>query len=223
MLKERLPYLNDNQLRAMAEYYTLLIQGNERMNLTAITDAMDAADKHFVDSLLALPHIPQGAICMDVGSGAGLPGIPLLIARPDIRVTFLDSLQKRIGFIKETLAALGLAADCIHMRAEDAGRAFQYREKFDIVLARAVAPLNVLLELTAPFLRTGGKGIAYKGKQYQEEMENAAHAAKELRCGLRAVTAPCAYGERALVFYEKNAPTPKRYPRKAGEPARMPL
>ena len=223
LLKEKLPELTDAQREQLTQYFDLLVKGNETMNLTAIVSPEDAADKHFVDSLLALPYLPQNARCIDVGTGAGFPGIPLLIARPDLEMTLLDSLNKRVRFLEDTLHALHLHAQCVHARAEDAAKNASHREAYDIALSRAVAPLPVLLELTAPFLKVGGVSICYKGKSAEEEIESARNAAKLLHFSLSAVPFSMPYGERALIFAKKTAPTPKAYPRKAGEAARKPL
>ncbi len=223
LLDEKLPSLTAAQRDKLAAYFDLLIQANERMNLTAITAPDEAADKHFVDSLLALAYIPQGASCIDVGTGAGFPGIPLLIARPDLRMTLLDSLNKRVAFLQETLAALGLTAACIHARAEDAAKSPPHRGVYDIALSRAVAPLPVLLELTVPFLRVGGVSICYKGSAAREEAQSAQSACKALNCTLEFKEFSLPYGERTLILAKKTGPTPARYPRKAGEPSRKPL
>ena len=223
LLKEKLPDLTDVQHEQLALYFELLVKGNEKMNLTAIVSPEDAADKHFVDSLLALPYLPEHARCIDVGTGAGFPGIPLLIARPDLAMTLLDSLNKRVQFLQETLQSLHIHAQCIHARAEDAAKGAPHREGYDIALSRAVAPLPVLLELTAPFLKVGGVSICYKGKSAAEEAEAARNAAKILNFSLSVVPFSMPYGERALILAKKTAPTPRAYPRKAGEAARKPL
>lgn len=223
LLEERLPMLTQAQRDALLAYYSLLLTGNTRMNLTAVVQPEEAVDKHFVDSLYALPYLPQGASCIDVGAGAGMPGIPLLIARADLSMTLLDSLRKRVAFLEETLAALGLTACCVHARAEDAGQSFAYRERYDVALARAVAPLNVLLELCLPFVRVGGVCVAYKGRAAEEEAAAAQKAAQTLGCTLRVQPVAASYGERALVIATKTRPTPAQYPRKAGTPAKKPL
>lgn len=223
LLDEKLPSITAAQRDKLAAYFDLLVIANERMNLTAITAPAEAADKHFVDSLLALAYIPQGASCIDVGTGAGFPGIPLLIARPDLRMTLLDSLNKRVAFLEETLATLGLCATCLHARAEDAAKTQPHRGAYDIALSRAVAPLPTLLELTVPFLRTGGISICYKGSAAHEEAESAQTACKALNCTLELADFSMPYGERTLILAKKTGPTPARYPRKAGEPGRKPL
>ncbi len=223
LLKQKLPALDDGQRAQLAAYYALLREGNERMNLTTILEPAEVVEKHFLDSLSAVPLIPQNARCIDIGAGAGLPGIPLLITRPDIRLTMLDSLQKRVSFLEETLSALALQADCVHGRAEELARLIKMREQFDIAVARAVAPLNVLLELTAPFLRVGGTLIAYKGKAAEEEAAQAQNAAKKLQFVIQVQRVRAEYGERALVVCQKKAATPAAYPRKPGEAKRKPL
>lgn len=223
ILRETLPELPPAAIENLEVYYNLLLEGNTRMNLTRVTEPREVAEKHFADSLSALPFIPQDVSCIDIGAGAGLPGIPLAIARPDIRLTMLDSLQKRVGFLRETCAELGLAATCIHARAEDAGQDPAHRGQYDLALARAVAPLNVLLELCAPFVKVGGCCIAYKGRQAAAEAEAAAHAASLLGLSLFVQEVPASYGKRSLIRAKKLRPTPKQYPRKAGTPGKNPL
>ena len=216
------PDLTERQAEAFETYYEMLADWNERINLTAITEKADVAEKHFVDSLAAADLLPQGAACVDVGTGAGFPGVPLMILRPDLRMTLLDSLQKRLGFLDALLKRLGLSAELVHARAEDAGRDPKRRERYDFVLSRAVSPLPVLLELTTPLLKTGGTAIAYKGNA-EQEVADAACAAKLLNVSLSVRDVPSAYGARTLVLAKKAAPTPKAYPRKAGTPAKQPL
>ena len=223
LLQEKLPQLSASQHAKLCAYYELLLAGSKRMNLTAITDAREVADKHFVDSLLALPYMKQGASCIDIGTGAGFPGIPLLIARQDIQMTLLDSLQKRVRFLEETLAALGLRATLVCARAEDAGRRGEHRERYDIALSRAVAPLPVLLELCTPFVRVGGAALNYKGPGAEEEIAAAQNAGKLLNCELDVLVCKSAYGARNIVRAAKRKSTPACYPRRAGDPAREPL
>lgn len=223
ILRETLPDLPPAAREKLEAYYGLLLEGNARMNLTRVTAPREVAEKHFADSLAAIPFLPQNANCIDIGAGAGFPGIPLLIARPDLKLTMLDSLQKRVVFLRETCAALGLFATCIHARAEDVGQDLSHRERYDIALARAVAPLNVLLELCAPFVKLGGHCIAYKGRQAAEEAAGSARAADVLGLSLTLREVPAGYGERALVIAEKRRHTPGQYPRKAGIPGKNPL
>ena len=217
-----LPQLTNEQLERFDLYYRRLIEWNERVNLTAITEKADVAKKHFYDSLLALPYVPPAARCVDVGTGAGFPGVPILIARPDVTMALLDSLQKRLAFLEALLFELGLSARLLHARAEDAGRDGALRESFDIALSRAVAPLPVLAELTVPLLRVGGVSIAYKGDA-ADEMTAAKNAARLLNVRLASVDVTGDYGARSLVLMQKTAKTPAAYPRKAGTPAKNPL
>ena len=222
LLRRYCPALSDAQRARMAVYWEMLLDWNERINLTAVTEPAEAAQKHFADSLTALPYIPEGARCIDVGTGAGFPGIPLLIVRPDIRMTLLDGLRKRVRFLEAVCEELGLKADCVHARAEDAGRDKAHRERYDVALARAVAPLPTLLELTTPFIMHGGLSICYKGNA-AEELRHAENALTVLRCAARAETVEAAWGRRTLVMVQKQGSTPSLYPRHAGLPEKKPL
>jgi 16S rRNA (guanine527-N7)-methyltransferase len=221
-LKRLLPELTADQLDRFGAYYALLIDWNARMNLTAITEVEDVAKKHFVDSLAAAPYLKPGARVIDVGTGAGFPGLPLLIVRPDLDLTLLDSLNKRVGFLRTVCETLGLNAACVHMRAEDAGRSPRYRERFDAALTRAVSALPVLVELTVPLLKVGGLSIAYKGDA-SEELKRSETALRLLHAEARSIDVSSDYGARSLILMKKNAPTPKAYPRKAGTPGKTPL
>ena len=222
ILQRLRPELTSEQLERFDAYYRLLAEWNTRVNLTAITAEDDVANKHFIDSLAAEPQLIQGAKVIDVGTGAGFPGVPLLIVRPDLHVTLLDGLNKRVAFLQALLEELGLQADCVHMRAEDAGRSPLYREQFDAALTRAVSALPVLAELTLPLVKVGGVSIAYKGDA-KEELAASANALRVLSAEATSVVIPAAYGARTLVTMRKLAPTPKAYPRKAGTPERKPL
>lgn len=219
------PSLSPEQLDLFAAYYALLLDWNTRMNLTAVTEKQAVAEKHFFDSLAAAPLLPKNAVCVDAGTGAGFPGVPLLIARPDIRVTLMDSLEKRLRFLDEALHALGLAdrAKTAHLRAEDAGHDASHRGRYDVALTRAVAALPVIVELTVPLVKVGGRSIAYKGAAAGQELAAAKGALHLLHAHAEAVPVSAAYGERALIVITKDAPTPKQYPRKAGTPAKNPL
>ena len=222
LLKQTIPSLTDEQCDKFVAYYELLIEWNARMNLTAITAPGDVAEKHFADSLAALNLLPQGAKVADVGTGAGFPGVPLLIMRPDLRMTLVDSLQKRLGFLDTVLQTLDLSAELVHARAEDFGQNPVYRGKFDATVSRAVASLSVLLELTVPLLKVGGKSICYKGDP-TEELNAAKGALRLLHAAASVQPVPAEYGMRSLVICTKNAPTPRAYPRKAGTPSKHPL
>ena len=222
LLKRALPQADERALDRFEIYHRLLSEWNERMNLTAITDPVAVAEKHFADSLAALPYLKPGMKVVDVGTGAGFPGVPLLIMEPGLELTLADSLQNRLTFLDALLKELGLKAALVHGRAEDLGQNKLYREQFDAALSRAVANLPVLLELTTPFVRVGGTAIAYKGDADQE-LESAKTAAFLLHVKLRSVDLDSNLGKRCLIFADKIAPTPKQYPRKAGTPNKKPL
>ena len=222
ILKKALPQADETALDRFETYHRLLAEWNERMNLTAITDPVDVAEKHFADSLAALPYLKPGMRVIDVGTGAGFPGVPLLILEPELDLTLADSLNKRLTFLDALLKELGLTAALVHGRAEDLGQNKLYRERYDAALSRAVANLPVLLELTTPFVKVGGTAIAYKGDG-AEELESARSAAFLLHVKLRSVDFASSLGKRCLIFADKTAPTPRSYPRKAGTPSKKPL
>lgn len=223
-MKRLCPALDEAQCEAFATYYDMLTDWNARMNLTAITEPDEVAEKHFLDSLAAAAYLPAGARCIDVGTGAGFPGVPLLILRDDITVTLLDGLNKRLTFLDALTNALGLSGRValLHARAEDAGRDPAHRGKYDVALTRAVASLPVLLELTVPLLRVGGRSICYKGDA-AEELSLSRSACHLLHCSLESVDVTRDYGARTLVLATKQAATPVLYPRKAGTPQKKPL
>ncbi len=222
LLKQTIPNLTDEACDKFVAYYDLLIDWNTRMNLTAITEKEEVVKKHFYDSLAALPYLSDGAKVADVGTGAGFPAIPLLIMNPTLQITLVDSLQKRLTFLEEVLKTLDLKAEIVHARAEDFGRDPKYRGQFDATVSRAVASLPVLLELTVPLLKVGGKAYCYKG-DVTEELPLAKSALHLLHTTAEAVPAESDYGARTLVICTKNAPTPSTYPRKAGMPVKKPL
>lgn len=203
-------------------YYNLLVQWNEKINLTAITEHEAVYQKHFQDSLLAVDYIPKNAKVIDIGTGAGFPAVPLMIARPDLKFTLVDSLNKRIVFLQQLLNELGLSASLIHARAEDLGRNKAHREGYDIALSRAVAQLPVLLELCVPLLRVGGSAICYKG-DCEQELIDSKNASAVLGCQLDSVDVSRQWGRRTLVFAKKIKKTPSAYPRKAGTVQSKPL
>ena len=222
ILKAALPQVDEQALDRFEIYQRLLAEWNERMNLTAITDPGEVAQKHFADSLAALPYLKPGMQVVDVGTGAGFPGVPLLIMEPRLTLTLADSLQKRLTFLDALLQELGLSAALVHGRAEDLGQNRLYRERFDAAVSRAVASLPVLLELTTPFVKVGGSAVAYKGDG-AEELKSAKSAAFLLHVQLRHIELDSPLGKRCLIFADKVAPTPKAYPRKAGTPNKKPL
>ena len=221
--------LDAKQIEKFGIYYRLLIEWNAKMNLTAITEPREVAVKHIVDSLTALRGIEErdSLRLIDVGTGAGFPGIPLKIVRPDLKLTLLDSLKKRVHFLETVVEALGLeGAECLHGRAEEAARQSALRERFDIAVSRAVARLPVLAEYLLPFVRIGGTAIALKGFHSEEEAKEAERAVKIL--GGRAIESipvalPGLSDKRAVLVIKKERTTPKAYPRKAGKPAKEPL
>lgn len=219
--------LTENQLAQLKQYYELLIEWNEKMNLTALTAPEDVALKHFADSLLLLRYcdIEKKARVIDVGTGAGFPGMVLKIARPDIQLTLLDSLQKRLGFLDEVCNELGFDdVELIHSRAEDGSRT-ELRDSFDIAVSRAVASLNTLCEYDMPYVKDGGRFIAMKGKEAQEEMaaaENAIHTlGGELLQKHDFILGEA--GERSIIEIKKIAATPDAYPRRSKHIKNKPL
>lgn len=215
----------------MAQYHALLCEWNRRMNLTGDTDIATALTRLYMDSLAPLAVqglFPTGASLVDVGSGAGFPGLPLAIARPDLTVLLLDSLGKRVTFLREVTAALALPnVQAAHARAEDAGRDAALRERFDIAVARAVAPTPTLLELLLPFVRVGGAALCYKGPSAEAELAAGARAGALLGGGPLTAVPVAVPGEpewqHCVLRCEKRRPTPPAYPRKAGTPERAPL
>ena len=220
----------EEQADQLLQYHRLLLEWNQRMDLTAVTGEDEMLDRHYADSLMALTVpglIPDNASLIDVGTGAGFPGLPLKILRPDLSLHLLDAQQKRLSFLSCVTESLGLEhVTMVHLRAEDGGRNPQLREHFDLAAARAVAPLPVLAELLLPFVRIGGKAVCWKGPALTEEREQGRKAAF-LTGGKLAETIPYQIPGRdwshCLVVLEKDRPTPKIYPRKAGTPAKLPL
>lgn len=208
-------------------YGNLLFEWNEKMNLTAITEPEAVLYKHFYDCLLFLKHVhPQeGASLVDVGTGAGFPGMVLKISRPDMKITLLDGLNKRLVFLNEVLSKLGLDAETVHMRAEDAGKNPRYREKFDISCARAVAALPVLSEYCVPFVKKGGLFVAMKGQSGAEEAKAATNAFKQLGIGNSEIICETLTGEeqRTFIISKKISQTPPKYPRAGGKIAKSAL
>ena len=221
--------LTAEQVGQFSVYNEMLLDWNTRMNLTALTAPEDVAVKHIIDSLTAYDAaLFDGArTLIDVGTGAGLPGIPLAVYAPHLTVTLLDSLNKRVRFLMEVTAAMGLPnVRCIHARAEEAARMAEHRAAYDIVVSRAVARLPVLLEYTLPFVRVGGTLLALKGRAYAEEQKEARRAAEVLgggRITARPVRLPGLDDVRAMLTVTKERQTPAAYPRGGGAPTRRPI
>lgn len=219
--------LTEETAKRLERYAELLIEWNGKMNLTAITDPDEIIIKHFYDCLLFLKHneIPKNASVIDVGTGAGFPGLVLKIARPDIKITLLDSLNKRLTFLNEVANDLRLEVETLHSRAEDAGKTPDYREKYDIATARAVARLNVLSEYCLPFVKVSGSFVAMKGPTAPEELDGAISALKKLG-GEKAVqineTLPDE-SSRVFVKVKKISHTPPQFPRISAKISKKPL
>ncbi len=219
--------LDETAQARLIRYAELLVEWNEKMNLTAITEPKEIGIKHFLDSLLIFKNsqIPQNAKVIDVGTGAGFPGLVMKIARPDIKLTLLDGLNKRLIFLQEVLNELGLEAELIHSRAEEGGRRKELREKFDIATARAVARLNVLSEYCIPFVKKGGSFIALKGPTLGEELADSKSAIKTLGGGNVMLYRENLEneGERVICDIKKISQTPTTFPRITQKIQKKPL
>ena len=219
--------LTEEKLQKFALYLSLLLEWNKKINLTAIKDTEQIIIKHFADSLSLLQYmdIPKNAAVIDVGTGAGFPGIPLAIARPDIRLMLLDSLGKRMMFLQTVVQRLSIAAQTLHARAEEAGQKQQYREKYDIAVSRAVAALPVLAEYCLPLVKPGGVFAAMKGPQAHQELQQAKNASALLSGAVKkeyTFELPGA-GVRTLLLFEKIGTTEKKYPRNGAKIVKKPL
>lgn len=219
--------VTDEMLSRFEKLAYLLVEQNKIMNLTAITDPDGIAVKHFADSISALSaaDFPQGARVLDVGTGAGFPSIPLLIVRPDLDITMIDSTAKKLKYVASAVESLGLSAEVLHTRAEEAGQNKEYREKFDIVCSRAVAALNVLCEYCLPFVKVGGIFLAMKGAKAQEEIADARNAIKTLGGKIIDEKSFTLFdgGERTIVVIKKISQVPPKYPRVSAQIAKKPL
>ena len=219
--------LDRETLMRLDLYAERLIETNRRFNLTAVTDPDEVTVKHFADSLVLLgkTEFPAGASLLDVGTGAGFPGLALKLARPDLQVAFLDGTRKKLGFISSVLEETGLAGETLHLRAEEAGKQPKYREKFDFVTARAVADMAVLVEYCLPFVRAGGLFLAMKSAAAEEEIQNAAGAVRLLggKTEQNLLFDLVENTPRRIVFVRKISQTPPKYPRASAKIAKSPL
>lgn len=218
-----------NLLNAHSEVFErflrLLLRYNEKYNLTAITEEREIWAKHFFDSVAGEHLFPEGASVLEVGSGAGFPSIPLMLVRPDLTFTLVESTKKKCDFLAAAKEQLSLPAEILPMRAEDAARG-EWREKFDVSVARAVARLNTLAEYCLPFAKEGGVFLAYKGGNAEEELKEAGRAISLLGGGGVSIfpySLPEGMGERTIVAVKKICPTPAKYPRGRGKERSMPL
>ena len=223
--------LTDKQKQQFKLYFKMLIEVNEHVNLTRITEEDEVYLKHFYDSITPLftfgAVFKDGATLCDVGAGAGFPSIPLKILKPGLKVTIVDSLQKRLNFLKDLISELGLTdVELVHGRAEEVGQNKLYRERFDIVTARAVARMSVLSEYCLPLVKKGGYFVALKGPKAEDELDDGKKALEVLGGKLikdEELTLPASEEERTLVLVQKVKSTPKKYPRQAGTPRRKPI
>lgn len=225
--------LDDKQIDQFLRYYELLAEWNRFMNLTAITDYKEVIQKHFVDSLSIIKAMDieylqsKDKQLIDIGTGAGFPGIPIKIVFPKLKITLLDSLNKRVKFLNEVIDVLDLKnIEAIHGRAEDYARQEKYREKYDVCVSRAVANLSTLSEYSLPFVKIGGYFISYKAENIEEEIEKSKNVVILLGGDINEVvkfSLPDTDIKRALIIIKKEKPTNKKYPRRSGIPSKEPL
>ena len=221
--------VNEEQSQQLVRFYEFMIEKNKVMNLTSITDFQEVVEKHFMDSLLVnhAVHFTGSESIIDVGTGAGFPGIPLKIIFPDLDLVLMDSVNKRLKFVDEVIEELNLKKiKTVHARAEDMANQKEYRENFDYCLSRAVANLATLAELCLPFVKVGGKFISYKAGEIETEVSSSALAAKVLansKWTVQYFNIPDTQIQRSFVSCVKIKTTPKKYPRKAGLPGKEPI
>lgn len=222
-------FYNDDMLSKLYKFKDIMLEWNSKINLTTITEEEDVYIKHFIDSATCISTklIGKNAKIIDVGTGAGFPGIPIKIFRSDIDMTLLDSLNKKIIYLKDVIDRLGLVGiDAIHSRAEEAGKNIKYRQSFDIALSRAVASLDVLCEYCLPFVKLGGIFICQKGPNYIEELEFSKKAINVLGGEIKDIIEhrlPNSDIIHYIIIIEKIADTPNKYPRKPGKPSANPI
>ena len=219
--------LNAQQIEQLEGYFHLLVEWNEKINLTAITEPDEIVIKHFVDSLSVFSaiDIPEGARVIDVGTGAGFPGVAMLIARPDLEITLMDSTNKKLNVIRDILENIGLEANVVHKRAEEAGQSKDFRESYDFATARAVSNLRDLSEFCLPFVKVGGTFISMKSAKADEEIEEGKKAISVLggRIKEKKTFNLEDAGERTVILIEKFSSTPAKYPRPSAKMAKNPI
>lgn len=219
--------LQEEQLEQFFTYKELLIEWNKKMNLTAIEQEEDIITKHFIDSLSIASYIPDTTKIIDIGTGAGFPGIPLKILKKDLSITLLDSLNKRITFLEEVIRNLSLEnIQAVHARAEELAHKEEYREQYDIAVSRAVAPMHTLLEYMLPYVKIGGKCICMKGPNLQEESKDLQNCLETLGGKIEKIeeiVLPKTEIKRNIMLIKKENKTPKKYPRNPGMPSKKPL
>lgn len=219
--------LNEQQIHQFYQYMELLLEWNEKINLTAITNPEEIIVKHFIDSLTIAKHVKENARLIDVGTGAGFPGIPLKIIREDIEITLLDSLNKRVNFLNEVIRELKLSKiQAVHSRVEDFAKDKKNRESFDYATSRAVANLSTLSEYLIPLVKIGGNAISMKGSEVDEEMKQSQKAISLLGGKIETIETfqlPQSDINRNIIIIHKSQNTPNKYPRKAGMPSKEPI
>lgn len=221
--------LSEKQMEQFLQYYEMLVEKNKVMNLTAITEFDEVVEKHFLDSVSLTKQLDlhQPLKVLDLGTGAGFPGIPLKIVFPELEITLMDSLNKRVLFLQDVISSLQLQnIEAVHGRAEEAARNKKYRESFDLCVSRAVANISTLSEYCLPFVKIGGSFISYKSSTIEDELEDGKKGIAILGGKVKDVykfTLPDSELQRSFVIIEKEKKTPKAYPRKAGTPSKEPL
>ncbi len=217
--------ITEKQAEQFSIYCDFLLEYNEKVNLTAVTEVDEVIEKHFIDSVLGAPLIKENATCIDVGTGAGFPGVPLAIMRPDIKVCLVDALNKRIVFLNELIEKTGLLnVETIHSRSEDLGKNEKMRQNFDYAFSRAVARMNILLEYDLPFVKKDGYMLAWKGPQVYDEVNEAQNALGVLGGKLEKIqVSGLKDSEHYIAIIKKIKDTPQKYPRQAGILKKKPL